>query len=104
MGSVSGCGDLYRSRLSHRTVPHPTSQPQPVGSLQQCAHAIPDSLLEMVAANGVVVADRGAAKAVAVRADAAILAVLRQLGLGSFEYRRVNQRKHRHLATIPQGR
>src|SRR3954451_18284127 len=23
MGSVSGCGDLYRSRLSHRTVPHP---------------------------------------------------------------------------------
>ena len=23
MGSISGCGDLYRSRLSHRTVPHP---------------------------------------------------------------------------------
>src|SRR4051812_4314811 len=23
MGSVSGCGDLYRSLLSHRTVPHP---------------------------------------------------------------------------------
>jgi DNA invertase Pin-like site-specific DNA recombinase len=21
---TSGCGDLYRSRLSHRTVPHPT--------------------------------------------------------------------------------
>src|SRR4051812_7535772 len=24
MGSISGCGDLYRSQLSHRTVPHPT--------------------------------------------------------------------------------
>src|SRR3954465_14502823 len=23
MGSVSGCGGIYRSRLSHRTVPHP---------------------------------------------------------------------------------
>src|SRR4051794_22443468 len=29
MGSVSGCSDLYRSRLSHRTVPHPNvSAPQ----------------------------------------------------------------------------
>ena len=36
---------------------------QPVGSLQQRAHVPPDSLLEMVAANGAVVADRGAAKA-----------------------------------------
>src|SRR3954468_19023369 len=27
MGSVSGCGDLYRSRLSHRTVPHPSKKP-----------------------------------------------------------------------------
>src|SRR3954471_1192183 len=26
MGSVSGCGDLYRSLLSHRTVPHPKRQ------------------------------------------------------------------------------
>src|ERR671911_2609013 len=24
MGLTSGCGDLYRSRLSHRTVPHPS--------------------------------------------------------------------------------
>jgi hypothetical protein len=24
MGSISGCGDLYRSQMSHRTVPHPT--------------------------------------------------------------------------------
>jgi hypothetical protein len=23
MALTSGCGDLYRSRLSHRTVPHP---------------------------------------------------------------------------------
>src|SRR3954447_11649656 len=32
MGSVSGCGDLYRSRLSHRTVPHPRRIDQPVGA------------------------------------------------------------------------
>src|SRR5829696_3067882 len=25
MGLISGCGDLYRSRLSHRTGPHPTA-------------------------------------------------------------------------------
>src|SRR4029450_9750010 len=36
----------------------------------------PDSLLEMVAANGAVVADRGAAKAVSVRPGAAIMAIL----------------------------
>jgi hypothetical protein len=23
MGSISGCGGIYRSQLSHRTVPHP---------------------------------------------------------------------------------
>jgi hypothetical protein len=26
MALTSGCGDLYRSRLSHRTVPHPTAE------------------------------------------------------------------------------
>src|SRR3954452_11310592 len=31
MGSVSGCGDLYRSLLSHRTVPHPTYAPRGSG-------------------------------------------------------------------------
>jgi hypothetical protein len=25
MDLTSGCGDIYRSQLSHRTVPHPTS-------------------------------------------------------------------------------
>ncbi len=29
MGSVSSCGITYRSRLSHRTVPHPTLDPAP---------------------------------------------------------------------------
>jgi len=24
MGLTSGCGGIYRTRLSHRTVPHPT--------------------------------------------------------------------------------
>src|ERR671917_262113 len=27
MGSISGCGDLYRSQMSHRTVPHPRHGP-----------------------------------------------------------------------------
>jgi hypothetical protein len=26
MGAFSGCGGVYRSRLSHRTVPHPTNR------------------------------------------------------------------------------
>ncbi len=26
MGSISGCGGIYRSRLSHRTVPHPMAR------------------------------------------------------------------------------
>jgi hypothetical protein len=121
---------------------------QPVGSLQQRAHVTPDSLLEMVAANGVVVADRGAAKAVSVRPGAAIMAILalaavtarygrrlavvgipaamadrqplqqparstqavalalavfRQLDLGSLEYRRVDQGRHRHLDPLLAG-
>jgi len=31
MGSISGCGDLYRSQLSHRTVPHPTAAAERAG-------------------------------------------------------------------------
>src|SRR3954468_23853636 len=35
MALTSGCGDLYRSRLSHRTVPHPSANENTNGLLRQ---------------------------------------------------------------------
>jgi phosphoglycerate dehydrogenase-like enzyme len=45
MALTSGCGDLYRSQLSHRTVPHPTTSAGPTMASERPFHELGNVLM-----------------------------------------------------------